>query len=120
MQHHAALPIFHDPRRNSGVFRARFSAFNNLRWHLGCEDSHKSLMAKVLLNRAGLAAVLSAIERRESRGGHFRDDYPDKDPASAKWNSVIKRNADGSMNYRKEPIPALPAELAAIIEEQSK
>jgi succinate dehydrogenase / fumarate reductase flavoprotein subunit len=64
------------------------------------------------------AITISAIERRESRGGHFRDDFPDKDPEAAKWNSVIKRNADGSMNYRKETIPPLPPELAAIIEEQ--
>ena len=64
------------------------------------------------------AITRSALERKESRGGHFRDDYPDKDPEAAKWNAVIKRNADGSLNYRKETIPALPAELAAIIEEQ--
>jgi succinate dehydrogenase / fumarate reductase, flavoprotein subunit len=64
------------------------------------------------------AITMSAIERKESRGGHFRDDYPDKDPEAAKWNSVIRRNADGSMDYRKETIAPLPAELAAIIEEQ--
>ncbi len=64
------------------------------------------------------AIALAAIERRESRGGHFRDDHPDKDPQYAKFNIVIRRGADGSMQLERRPIPSLPAELAAIVEEQ--
>jgi succinate dehydrogenase/fumarate reductase flavoprotein subunit len=37
------------------------------------------------------AITLSAIERKESRGGHFRDDLPDKDPACATFNIVIRK-----------------------------
>ena len=64
------------------------------------------------------AIALAAIERRESRGGHFRDDHPDKDPQYATFNIVIRRGADGSMQLERRPIPPLPAELAAIVEEQ--
>ena len=64
------------------------------------------------------AIARAAIERRESRGGHFRDDYPDKDPAFGAFNIVLTRNADGSMQLTREPIPPMPAELQAIIEEQ--
>ena len=32
--------------------------------------------------------VYSALSRKESRGGHFRDDFPEKDPACAKFNVV--------------------------------
>jgi succinate dehydrogenase / fumarate reductase, flavoprotein subunit len=63
------------------------------------------------------AITLCAIERKESRGGHFRDDYPDKDPAAAKFNLVTRRGPDGEMQLRREPIPALPPELAQVIEE---
>jgi succinate dehydrogenase / fumarate reductase flavoprotein subunit len=63
------------------------------------------------------AITRAAIERRESRGGHFRDDYPEKDPASAKFNILVSKAADGSMQVTREPIPELPAELKQVIEE---
>lgn len=63
------------------------------------------------------AITRSAIERRESRGGQFRDDYPDKDPEFGKINIAVKRNADGDMQISREPIPEMPEELKAVIEE---
>jgi succinate dehydrogenase / fumarate reductase flavoprotein subunit len=64
------------------------------------------------------AIARSAIERRESRGGHYRDDYPEKDPAGGSFNIVIRKRGDGEMQLSREPIPAMPAELKRIIEEQ--
>ena len=64
------------------------------------------------------AIALAGIERKESRGGHFRDDYPDKDAQFAKFNIVIRKGADGSMQLERRPLTPLPAELQAIIEEQ--
>ena len=64
------------------------------------------------------AIARSALERRESRGGHFRDDYPEKDPAFGAFNIVLTRNADGSMQLTRQPIPAIRPDLQAIIEEQ--
>jgi succinate dehydrogenase / fumarate reductase flavoprotein subunit len=63
------------------------------------------------------AVARCAIERKESRGGHFREDFPDKDPECAKWNSVVSRGADGQMLFRREPIKDMPAELQQVIEE---
>ncbi|HUA68344.1 MAG TPA: fumarate reductase/succinate dehydrogenase flavoprotein subunit [Candidatus Saccharimonadales bacterium] len=63
------------------------------------------------------AVTRSAIERKESRGAHFRDDFPSKDAASGKFNIVIRKGADGSMQVRREPIPEMPAELKQVIEE---
>ncbi len=63
------------------------------------------------------AITRSAIERKESRGGHFREDFPDKDAAAGKVNVVVKKNADGTMNVRRETIPPLPPELQQVIEE---
>jgi len=65
------------------------------------------------------AVARAALERRESRGGHFRDDYPQKDPAYGSFNIVIRRGGDGSMQLAREPIPPMPAELERVIEEQS-
>jgi len=59
----------------------------------------------------------SALERKESRGAHFRDDLPEKDPAFGKLNVVIYKGKDGTMQLQREPIPELPAELKQIIEE---
>jgi succinate dehydrogenase / fumarate reductase flavoprotein subunit len=66
---------------------------------------------------ASEAITMAALERKESRGAHFREDYPDKDPNCGKYNLVIKKNADGQMIIRKEPIPEIREELRKIIEE---
>jgi succinate dehydrogenase / fumarate reductase flavoprotein subunit len=63
------------------------------------------------------AIAKSAIERRESRGGHFREDYPGKDPAFAAFNIVVRKEGDGSMAVLHRPIPEMPVELKQIIEE---
>ena len=63
------------------------------------------------------AITRSAIERRESRGGQFRDDHPNKDPEYGKFNFSVKKDADGAMQVGRVPIPEMPAELKAIIEE---
>jgi succinate dehydrogenase / fumarate reductase flavoprotein subunit len=63
------------------------------------------------------AIARSALERKESRGGHFRDDYPDKDPAYATFNFVTRKGPDGEMQLVREPIPPMPDHLKAVIEE---
>ncbi len=63
------------------------------------------------------AITISAIERKESRGGHFRDDYPEKDPNAATFNLVTSRGAGGQMSLRRQPVAKLPPELAQVIEE---
>ena len=66
------------------------------------------------------AITRSALERRESRGGHFREDYPNKEKAFGEFNIIIRRGAGGEMKVVRENIPPLPAELKQIIEEQQK
>jgi len=63
------------------------------------------------------AITRSALERKESRGAQFRDDYPNKDAAFGKINVVLRRQPDGGMEVRREPIPEMPPELRQIIEE---
>src|SRR5438105_4413748 len=53
------------------------------------------------------AVTRAALDRKESRGGHFRDDYPAKDPAGATYNTVLCRGTDGEMKLERRPIPPM-------------
>jgi succinate dehydrogenase / fumarate reductase, flavoprotein subunit len=77
---------------------------------------HTALDLQNLLTVSEIVAR-AALERRESRGGHFRDDYPEKDAGYAKFNIVIKRGSNGEMQVIREPIPEMPDSLKKIIEE---
>jgi succinate dehydrogenase / fumarate reductase flavoprotein subunit len=63
------------------------------------------------------AVTLGALERKESRGGHARDDYPMADDRLGKVNFVIRRT-DGRFSIRPEPLPEMPDELKALFQER--
>jgi succinate dehydrogenase / fumarate reductase flavoprotein subunit len=77
---------------------------------------HASLDLRNLLT-VSEAIARSALERRESRGGHFREDFPAKDPAYAGFNIVVRKGDQGAMKVERVPLAAMPGELSAIIEE---
>jgi len=62
------------------------------------------------------AIVRAAIERRESRGAHWRLDYLDKDAALGRVN-FIAYNDGGSMKLRQRPVEPMPPELANLLQE---
>jgi succinate dehydrogenase / fumarate reductase, flavoprotein subunit len=63
------------------------------------------------------AVTLAALERKESRGGHFREDYPEKDPNYGHFNIVIRQGPSGEMQIARETLSEIPAELKQVIEE---
>jgi succinate dehydrogenase / fumarate reductase flavoprotein subunit len=69
-------------------------------WHTALDLRHLLIVSE--------AITRAAIERKESRGGHFRDDYPDKDAAYATFNIVVRRGADGTMQLERRPIRQCP------------
>ena len=63
------------------------------------------------------AITRSALERRESRGGHFREDYPSRDPGFSSFNFIVRKNPEGGMDVAHAPIPEMPEELRQVIDE---
>jgi succinate dehydrogenase / fumarate reductase flavoprotein subunit len=77
-------------------------------WHLALD-----LESMLAISRA---TTLSAIERRESRGGHTREDFPLTDANLAKVNMTTSMH-DGTVTVRREPLLTMPEDLAQLFEE---
>jgi succinate dehydrogenase / fumarate reductase, flavoprotein subunit len=78
-------------------------------WHTAIDLRHLLTVSE--------AITRSALERKESRGGHFRNDFPNKSAADGKTNVVIRKARDGSMKVEREPIAEMPQHLKQVIEE---
>ncbi|HEX4629656.1 MAG TPA: fumarate reductase/succinate dehydrogenase flavoprotein subunit [Chthoniobacterales bacterium] len=77
---------------------------------------HTALDLKNLLT-VSEAVTRAALERKESRGAQFREDYPDKADKFSKVNTITRKTADGSMEVRLEPLAEMPDYLKQVIEE---
>jgi succinate dehydrogenase / fumarate reductase flavoprotein subunit len=78
-------------------------------WHTALDLRHLLTVSE--------AIARAAIERTESRGAQFRDDYPEKDATLGKVNIVVKRGGDGAMRIERVPLQPMSAEQQAIVEE---
>ncbi len=78
-------------------------------WHTALDLRHL-LAVSTMVTRA-------AIDRKESRGAHFRDDYPSKNEVEARSNIIISRGDSGDMQVKREPLREMAPELKQIIEE---
>ena len=104
-----ALTRIAELRARTARVRADGNREYNPGWHTALDLGNLLTIAE--------AITTSALERRESRGGHFRDDYPDKVASFGSFNIVIRRGAGGAMELSREPIPPMPVELTAVIKE---
>jgi len=78
-------------------------------WHTALDLKHLLTISE--------AITRSALERKESRGGHFREDFPEKSAGDGKMNIIISKGADGSMQLRRQAIPEMPDYLKQVVEE---
>jgi len=93
---------------------ARVGVSGHREYHAGW---HTALDLRNLLT-VSEAIAKSALERKESRGGHFREDYPDKAGEFSTINIAVRQGPDGVMEIGRLPIPAIPDNLKQVIEEQ--
>jgi len=83
----------------------------NPAWHLAL-DLRSLLMVSEVVVRA-------ALERKESRGAHTREDYPRMDPAFGKVNMVVRR-VGSEITVSPEALPEMPAELKTLFDGEAK
>ncbi len=78
-------------------------------WHTALDLKHLLAVSE--------AITRAALEREESRGAQFREDYPNKEERFARVNTMISKADDGSMRIRLEPLPEMPDYLTRVVEE---
>ena len=81
----------------------------NAGWHTAL-DLHNLLTVSEIV-------TLAALERKESRGAHFRDDYPSKSDQFGTFNIVVRKGPNGEPQLAREPIPLMREDLRKVIEE---
>jgi succinate dehydrogenase / fumarate reductase flavoprotein subunit len=77
---------------------------------------HTALDLRSMLT-VSLAVTHAALRRKESRGAHFRDDFPAQDAAAGRVNIVVRRGRDGTMQIEEVPLREISPELKQVIEE---
>jgi succinate dehydrogenase / fumarate reductase flavoprotein subunit len=99
-------------------FRERIAAVSvsggrqyNPGWHLAIDLNNMLLISE--------SVAKAALERKESRGGHTRDDYPMTDyDYWGRRNVVVSLDTSGAATVKEQPLPEPPPELAELLEEE--
>ena len=105
-----ALKTIHDLKERSKALAVEGNRQYNPGWNLALDLRNMLLVAE--------AVALAAMERKESRGGHTRDDFPMTDyDFWGKRNVVIELAGGGAVHLRLQDLPEPPPELAALLEE---
>jgi succinate dehydrogenase / fumarate reductase flavoprotein subunit len=93
-------------KQRAARMRVKGSRRLNPGWHT-CRDVQNMLVVSE-------AIVRSALERKESRGSHWRTDFPDPSPEEGSVNYVARRDGE-AMRISSIPVAPLPEHLRAIV-----
>ncbi len=77
-------------------------------WHLALDLRNMLLVSECVAK--------AALERKESRGGHTREDYPGMSPEWRKVNLICSVGEDGHAQIKHQPLPAIRPDLLALFE----
>jgi succinate dehydrogenase / fumarate reductase flavoprotein subunit len=78
-------------------------------WHTALELTHMLTVAE--------AITKAAHQRKESRGGHYREDFPEKSQELGNVNISITKDTQGAMQVRMVPKLKLREDLQNIVDE---
>jgi succinate dehydrogenase / fumarate reductase, flavoprotein subunit len=81
----------------------------NSGWHTALDLPHLLTVSEII--------TCAAIERKESRGAHFRDDYPSRDEIDGRCNIVVRRSDSGEMQLTRQALKELTPDLKQVIAE---
>jgi len=104
----AALERIASLKERAGRVRVEGNRQYNPGWHLALDLPSLLTVAECV--------TLAALERRESRGAHTRDDYPKPDPELGKLKVVLRRRG-GELEVAREPLAEMPDDLKQLFEE---
>jgi len=104
-----ALEVIDELRQRAGKVSVIGNREYNPGWHTALDLKFLMIVSE--------AVARAALERKESRGAHFREDYEDKDEEFGSINITQHRNEDGEMVINRVPVQPVREDLAAIIEE---
>ncbi len=74
-------------------------------WHAVFDVENMLLLSELIIR--------GALERKESRGGHWRSDYPEELEEMGQWNFVHEISPNGD-RIKKERVPVMPPALQEI------
>ncbi len=103
--------------RAKNVYVENTNRILNTAWHTALDLNSLLTVSEMMLR--------TALERRESRGGHTREDFAESDDAWGKKHVILKKSArgepavgreEGGMTIQYEAIEEMPAELKNIIQ----
>jgi succinate dehydrogenase / fumarate reductase, flavoprotein subunit len=80
-------------------------------WHLAIDLTNQLIVSECIAK--------AALERKESRGGHTRDDYPGPDDSWGQVNLVLTLPGGdfaSPVQLRHQPLPQMPDELEELFE----
>jgi succinate dehydrogenase / fumarate reductase, flavoprotein subunit len=78
-------------------------------WHLALDLRNMLLVSE--------SVAKAALARKESRGGHTRNDYPGPDPEWGAKNLVVRLNEEGTgIDLVEQPLPQMPDDLKSFFE----
>jgi succinate dehydrogenase / fumarate reductase flavoprotein subunit len=104
-----ALEAIQGLKQRAGTVGVAGNREYNPGWHTALDLANMLICSEVI--------AMCAIERKESRGGHFREDFPNKDGAFEKFNLVVRKGAGGRPELRRETISPMRDDLKQVVEE---
>ncbi len=96
-----------DLKRRADHVHVAGSRLYNPGWHTARDLRFMLVISDVI--------VRGAIERRESRGAHWRTDFPNADPNFAKLNLIAVKDGE-AVRITTRPVPEMPEELADLFD----